>query len=232
MDTDVARGGCRHERSGRRLGVAQRRGRRRRAGGRPEGGRQDRRLRSGRHHGGLWARRLLDPRTRHGRSVPGPRLGRRDGDTGHHPSPGVVRRGSASLPEKSLLGVPYDADAVASEGILSPAGLAELRSGLDRRPPPLAGDASMGSVLRPHTGDEAFDRLIDPLLGGIHAGPRRRDEPGGMRPGPAYRCPVGRAFGVSAEVGGGAAGLAAIRADRDASDRRAGVYGRSGRARR
>ena len=75
------------------------------------------------------------------------------------------------LPEKSLLGVPYDADAASRCGVLSSAGLAVLRRGLELRVSPPDGDAAVGPLLRPHTGDEVFDRLIDPLLGGIHAGP-------------------------------------------------------------
>lgn len=105
------------------------------------------------------------------------------------------------LPKKSILGVPYDVDAVAKCGILSPHGLDRLKHGVNRRITnhPMAsvaddaasftdGTASvaggtlanevlkndaahLGSLLRPYVGDETFERLIDPLLGGIHAGP-------------------------------------------------------------
>ena len=69
-----------------------------------------------------------------------------------------------------MLGVPLDADAVAATGIVSAAGVDELRRSIDADAEPLVGDASVGEVLRPRVGDEVFERLVDPLLGGINAG--------------------------------------------------------------
>ncbi len=74
------------------------------------------------------------------------------------------------LPEKSLLGAPYDVESAAHSGVLSAAGLAELRSSLKRDAPALDGDSSLGAVLRPRIGDETFERLVDPLLGAVNAG--------------------------------------------------------------
>ena len=74
------------------------------------------------------------------------------------------------FPDRSVLGVPWTADALAGTGIVSEAGAATLRRGLARDAEPLAGDASVGEVLRPRVGDEVFERLVDPLLGGINAG--------------------------------------------------------------
>lgn len=74
------------------------------------------------------------------------------------------------LPELSLLGVPWTADAVAGTGIVSEASIDVLRSGLARDAAPLAADATVGEVLRTRVGDEVFERLVDPLLGGINAG--------------------------------------------------------------
>ena len=74
------------------------------------------------------------------------------------------------LPRESVLGAPYDAGAAGLSDILSPSGLADLRLRLRRAFPPLTGDASVGEVLRPRIGDEAFARLVDPLLGGVNAG--------------------------------------------------------------
>ena len=74
------------------------------------------------------------------------------------------------LPDQSVLGAPFTADAVAGRGIVSAAGAEALRRGLAWDAPPLAGDASVGDVLRPRLGDEVFERLVDPLLGGINAG--------------------------------------------------------------
>ena len=74
------------------------------------------------------------------------------------------------LPERSVLGAPWTADAVAGTGIVSDVGTDALRRGLAADSAPLAGDASIGEVLRPRLGDEVFERLVDPLLGGINAG--------------------------------------------------------------
>ena len=74
------------------------------------------------------------------------------------------------LPDRSLLGVPWTADAVAGTGILSERATDALARGLAQDADALAGDASVGEVLRPRVGDEVFERLIDPLLGGINAG--------------------------------------------------------------
>ena len=74
------------------------------------------------------------------------------------------------LPDRSVLGVPWTAEAVAGTGIVSDHGVEALRRGLAQNADPLAGDASVGEVLRPRVGDEVFERLVDPLLGGISAG--------------------------------------------------------------
>ncbi|MEM9464886.1 MAG: protoporphyrinogen oxidase [Actinomycetota bacterium] len=75
-----------------------------------------------------------------------------------------------TIPSPSVLGVPFDPDSVAASGIVSDASVADLAARLDLDHPPLVGDASVGEVLRPRVGDEVFERLIDPLLGGINAG--------------------------------------------------------------
>ena len=78
--------------------------------------------------------------------------------------------GLLRFPDRSVLGVPWTADAVEGTGIVSEAGTDTLRRGLARDAEPLAGDATVGEVLRPRVGDEVFERLVDPLLGGINAG--------------------------------------------------------------
>ena len=70
----------------------------------------------------------------------------------------------------SLLGAPFEADSVAGTGLVSDAGAEALRLGLAWEAPALHADAAVGEVLRPRIGDEAFERLVDPLLGGINAG--------------------------------------------------------------
>ena len=74
------------------------------------------------------------------------------------------------LPARSVLGVPWTADAVAGTGIVSERAVGELARGLAQDTGPVAGDAAVGEVLRPRVGDEVFERLVDPLLGGINAG--------------------------------------------------------------
>jgi oxygen-dependent protoporphyrinogen oxidase len=74
------------------------------------------------------------------------------------------------LPPRLMAGVPDGSQALIGSGILSPVGLA--RAGLDlivpaRRP---THDVSIGSLVRRRLGEEVLERLIDPLLGGIHAG--------------------------------------------------------------
>jgi oxygen-dependent protoporphyrinogen oxidase len=74
------------------------------------------------------------------------------------------------LPSRLLAGVPGGARAVMSTGILSPLGFA--RAGMDLVLPsrPAEHDISIGELVRQRLGGEVLERLIDPLLGGIHAG--------------------------------------------------------------
>jgi len=72
------------------------------------------------------------------------------------------------LPEGQVLGVPTDLDELRQSGILSPDGFARVGN-----PPPLhvpAGDVAIGHLMRSQLGDEAAERLVDPLVGGINAG--------------------------------------------------------------
>ena len=74
------------------------------------------------------------------------------------------------LPPRLLAGLPGGAGRMISSRILSPAGLA--RAALDLIAPSrgIEADISIGSLVRRRLGDQALERLIDPLLGGIHAG--------------------------------------------------------------
>lgn len=74
------------------------------------------------------------------------------------------------LPARSVLGVPWTTEAVAGTGVVSGQAVEVLARGLARDADPLLRDASVGEVLRPRVGDEVFERLVDPLLGGINAG--------------------------------------------------------------
>ncbi len=74
------------------------------------------------------------------------------------------------IPAPSVLGVPLDPDAVAESGIVSESGVQDLCRGLAALHPPLVDDTTVGAALRPVVGSEVFERLVDPLLGGINAG--------------------------------------------------------------
>lgn len=78
------------------------------------------------------------------------------------------------LPPGTVLGAPAGLaglGAVARSGILSPAGV--VRAGLDLVLPgrDLGEDPSVGDVVTARLGRQVHERLVDPLIGGIHAGP-------------------------------------------------------------
>ncbi len=75
-----------------------------------------------------------------------------------------------ALPPRLLAGVPDGVGALASSGILSWPGM--LRAGFDLVVPsrPLSDDVTIGQLVRRRLGNEVHERLIDPLLGGIHGG--------------------------------------------------------------
>ncbi len=70
----------------------------------------------------------------------------------------------------SVLGVPLEPDDLSAGGIVSSEGIAELKARGFADHPGLVGDATVGDVVRARAGDEVFERLVDPLFGGINAG--------------------------------------------------------------
>jgi oxygen-dependent protoporphyrinogen oxidase len=74
------------------------------------------------------------------------------------------------LPEAQVLGVPTDLDELADSGILSADGTERVRREGDTRLEPPADDVTIGALMRARLGDEAAERLVDPLVGGINAG--------------------------------------------------------------
>lgn len=70
----------------------------------------------------------------------------------------------------SVLGVPLDPEKLADSGIISDEGINELAIRGFADHPGLVGDTPVGEVVRARAGDEVFERLVDPLLGGINAG--------------------------------------------------------------
>jgi len=82
-------------------------------------------------------------------------------------SRGKLRR----LPTGTLFGVPDRLIPLVRSGLMSPAGLA--RAALDLVLPRSRGvskDPSIAELVTPRLGAQVFDRLVEPLLGGVHAG--------------------------------------------------------------
>jgi protoporphyrinogen/coproporphyrinogen III oxidase len=81
-----------------------------------------------------------------------------------------TRRGLRALPEGFTPAGPSRLGPVRRSRVLSPAGM--LRAGLEPLVPSGRGDGdvSVGAYLERRFGREVVDRLVDPLLGGLHAG--------------------------------------------------------------
>jgi oxygen-dependent protoporphyrinogen oxidase len=82
-------------------------------------------------------------------------------------SRGKLRR----LPAGTLFGIPDRLVPLVKSGLMSPAGLA--RAALDLVLPRLrasTSDPSIADLVTPRLGSQVFDRLVEPLLGGVHAG--------------------------------------------------------------
>ncbi|WP_330332487.1 protoporphyrinogen oxidase [Streptomyces sp. NBC_00536] len=78
--------------------------------------------------------------------------------------------GLRPLPAGHVMGVPTDPGALAGTGLLSPAGVARVAAEETLDAPSLTEDCSVAAYLSSRFGQEAVDRLIEPLLGGIYAG--------------------------------------------------------------
>lgn len=78
------------------------------------------------------------------------------------------------LPERTLLGVPADVDAVAVSELVPRGTIDALRAEPDQPGQALDSDLSVGAVIRARLGAQhgeyLLDRLVDPLLGGVYAG--------------------------------------------------------------
>jgi len=85
-------------------------------------------------------------------------------------SRGRLRR----IPTGTMFGVPDRLVSLLKSRLLSPVGLA--RAALDLVLPrrPVSDDPSIADLVAPRLGSQVFDRLVEPLLGGVHAG--RADE--------------------------------------------------------
>ena len=74
------------------------------------------------------------------------------------------------IPRFNAFGIPDRMRPMLRSRLLSPLGI--LRAGLDlvRPSTDLGPDPTVAQVLRPRLGDEVVERLVQPLLGGVHAG--------------------------------------------------------------
>jgi oxygen-dependent protoporphyrinogen oxidase len=78
------------------------------------------------------------------------------------------------LPEGLVLGVPSDLVGLARSGAVSVPGLARAALDLVLPATPPSGDPSVGELVTARFGREVQERVVDPLLGGIHAGRSER----------------------------------------------------------
>lgn len=74
------------------------------------------------------------------------------------------------LPERTVLGVPLDMEALAASGLLSDDGVAAAATELERRDAAADHDVAIGAFLAERYGPELVDRVVGPLIGGINAG--------------------------------------------------------------
>ena len=82
----------------------------------------------------------------------------------------IWSRGALRPMPPSLMGVPFDVEALAASGVLSAEGLARATHEVVT---PVDGDVSVGDLVAARLGDEVVDRLVEPLLGGVYAGRAR-----------------------------------------------------------
>lgn len=143
-------------------------------------------------------------------------------------SSAVWSRGALrSLPAGHVMGIPTRLRALASSGIVSPAGLARAALGVALPARSVEGDRSVADAIGSRLGREVVDRLVEPLLGGVYAGradelslratlPQVAGRVGGrslMRAMRSMSAPRGDAGPVFAGLPGGVARIAEATAD-------------------
>jgi protoporphyrinogen/coproporphyrinogen III oxidase len=120
-----------------------------------------------------------------------------------------------SLPAATVLGVPTRLGPLARSGVVSPAGVARVAlDALDlrtaHRRPRVGEDEAVAAITTPRLGREVTERLVDPLVGGIHAGDTRRMSAAAVfpalldaagRPGSLMRALRSTATATSTETG-------------------------------
>ena len=143
-------------------------------------------------------------------------------------SSAVWSRGALrSLPAGHVMGVPTRLRALASSGIVSPAGVMRAALGVALPARSVEGDRSVADAIGTRLGREVVDRLVEPLLGGVYAGradelslratlPQVAGRVGGrslMRAMRSMSAPRGDAGPVFAGLPGGVARIAEAAAD-------------------
>ena len=74
------------------------------------------------------------------------------------------------IPAGANFGLPERVWPVLRSGLLSPVGALRASVDLWRPRTRLDADPSVGDIVRPRFGSEVYDRMVEPLLGGVHAG--------------------------------------------------------------
>lgn len=78
------------------------------------------------------------------------------------------------MPARLMMGVPGDPADVAPSGILSEEGLARIAKDRELPRTEVGEDIGVGEYVAKRLGQEVVDRLVEPLLGGLHAGGAER----------------------------------------------------------
>ncbi len=82
-----------------------------------------------------------------------------------------VRGRLRPIPPSSVFGIPGSLRVLAGSGIVSAAGVARAAADLVRPAAPVTDpDPSIAALLRPRLGREVVANLVEPMLGGVHAG--------------------------------------------------------------
>lgn len=104
--------------------------------------------------------------------------------------------GTAPLPRGSLLGIPATPWAADVRRVLGPVG--SLRACVDRLLPPRIAGATIGELARRRMGPRVLQRLVEPVVGGIHAADPSILELDAVAPG--LRAALGTSGSLSAAV--------------------------------
>ncbi len=81
----------------------------------------------------------------------------------------IFRNGELHPLPPNVLGIPASID-FGESGLISPEGVRVAAAGVGDSTEHIESDESVGALVRRQLGDEVLEYLVDPLLGGIHAG--------------------------------------------------------------